>query len=550
MSRGGWRALALVAAAGAARLAWCDSFPLLGSYERRFHPDTVVERDVDGLEQRIQNGKLVLNLKTFLALVLKNSTGILLTQLDVYTAADAVSSAFAPFDPQVLFQFNAQRSVQQEAAQTSGTESLSDLEQTSTASYSQVLGAGPTVTAGFNATRSSSNSPFNFFNPSVGTGLNFTVTQPLLQNRGNLQLRAPLMVARTQFRIVTEQSQAQIATTIANAAGQYWEAIRARENIRVLEQSLNLAEKSYERDRQSLDLGAISKLDILQSQSQVAQRKLDLIQGRYAYQQSLDSLRQLIGADLKPNTLGMEIALEDDPRETPVGFHALPLGEAIAKARRDRPELSAAGRRVGVDELNARVARDQMTPRLDLSLEAGSSGLGGNQLPVVLPVGGTTALVTGGLGDSLNQLFGFSSPYYGFSLTLGIPVRSSAAQASLTDALVNRVRDRYSQRQIEQQVILDVETANRQLDLAQASMEAAKTSRDLSQQNVDAEQMKYQLGTVTAFELLTAQSQLATVEASLVNAYVDYQKAVVAYRRAIWTTLDDLGFVLESPRVR
>jgi outer membrane protein TolC len=550
MSRGVWRSLALVAAAGAARLAWSDSFPLLGSFERRFHPDTVIERDVEGLEQRIQGGKLVLNLKAFLALALKNSTGIRLTELDVYTAADAVTSAKAPFDPQVLFQFNAQRSVQQEASQTSGAETLSDLGQTSTASYSQVFGAGPTVTAGFNATRTSSNSAFNFFNPSVATGLNFSVTQPLLQNRGNLQIRAPLLVARTQFRIVTEQSQAQIATTIANAAGQYWEAIRARENIRVLEQSLDLAQKSYERDRQALELGALSKLDILQSQSQVAQRKLDLIQGRYGYQQALDGLRQLIGADLKPDTLGMEIVLEDDPREMPVGFHALPLGEAIAKARHDRPELSAAGRRVGVDELNARVARDQMTPRLDLSLQAGSSGLGGNQLPVVLPLGGTTALVTGGLGDSLNQLFGFASPYYGFSLTLGIPVRSSAAQASLTDALVNRVRDRYSQRQIDQQVILDVETANRQLDLAQASMEAAKTSRDLSQQNVDAEQMKYQLGTVTAFELLTAQSQLATTENSLVNAYVDYQKAVVAYRRAIWTTLDDLGFVLEAPAVR
>jgi len=550
MSRGVWRSLALVAAAGAARLAWSDSFPLLGSFERRFHPDTVIERDVEGQEQRIQSGKLVLNLKAFLALALKNSTGIRLTELDVYTAADAVTSAKAPFDPQVLFQFEAQRSVQQEASQTSGAETLSDLGQTSTASYSQVFGAGPTVTAGFNATRTSSTSAFNFFNPSVATGLNFSVTQPLLQNRGNLQIRAPLLVARTQFRIVTEQSQAQIATTIANAAGQYWEAIRARENIRVLEQSLDLAQKSYERDRQALELGALSKLDILQSQSQVAQRKLDLIQGRYGYQQALDGLRQLIGADLKPDTLGMEIVLEDDPREMPVGFHALPLGEAIAKARHDRPELSAAGRRVGVDELNARVARDQMTPRLDLSLQAGSSGLGGNQLPVVLPLGGTTALVTGGLGDSLNQLFGFASPYYGFSLTLGIPVRSSAAQASLTDALVNRVRDRYSQRQIDQQVILDVETANRQLDLAQASMEAAKTSRDLSQQNVDAEQMKYQLGTVTAFELLTAQSQLATTENSLVNAYVDYQKAVVAYRRAIWTTLDDLGFVLEAPAVR
>jgi outer membrane protein TolC len=522
----------------------------VGTFERRFHPDTVVERDVEGLEQRIQNGKLVLNLKSFLALVLENSTGIRLTQLDVYTAADAVTSAKAPFDPQLLLEFSAQRSVQQESSQTSGAESLSDLAQTSTASYSQVFGSGPTVTAGFNAVRTSSNSAFNFFNPSVATGLNFTVTQPLLQNRGNLQIRAPLMVARTQFRIVTEQSQAQIATTIANAAGQYWEAIRARENIRVLEQSLDLAQKSYERDRQALDLGALSKLDILQSQSQVAQRKLDLIQGRYAYRQALDGLRQSIGADLKPNTLVMEIVLEDDPRETPAGFHALALGEAISKARRDRPELSAAGRRVGVDDLNARVARDQMTPRLDLSLQGGSSGLGGNQLPVVLPVGGTTAFVPGGLSDSLSQLFAFSSPYYGFSLTLGIPVRSSAAQASLTDALVNRVRDRYNQRQIDQQVILDVETANSQLELAQVSVEAAKVSRDLSQQNVDAEQMKYELGTVTAFELLTAQSQLATAENSLVNAYVNYQKAIVAYRRAIWTTLDDLGFVLQSPKVR
>jgi outer membrane protein TolC len=552
MSRGVWRCLALLAAAGTARMAWSDSFPLVGSFERRFHPDTVIERDVEGLEQRMQSGKLVLNLKAFLSLVLKNSTGIRLTQLDVYTAADAVTSAKAPFDPQLLAQFNATRSVQQQTSQTSGAPTLSDLTQTSTASYSQVLGAGPTVTAGFTATRASSNSEYNFFNPSVATGLTFTVTQPLLQNRGNLQLRAPLLVARTQFRIVTEQSQAQIATTIANAAGQYWEAIRARESIRVAEQSLELAQKSYERDHQALELGALSKLDILQSESQVAQRKLDLIQARYAYRQALDGLRQSIGADLKPNTLGMEIVLEDDPAELPVGFHALPLDEALAKARRDRPELTAAGRRIGVDDLNAKVARDQMTPRLDLSLQAGSNGLGGDQQPVVLQGlgGGTTSFVAGGLGDSLNQLFAFSSPYYGFSLTLGIPVRSSAAQASLTDALVNRVRDRYNQRQIEQQVILDVETANSQLDLAQASVEAARVSRDLSQQNVDAEQMKYQLGTVTAFELLTAQSQLATVENSLVNAYVNYQKAIVAYRRAIWTTLDDSGFVLESPKVR
>jgi outer membrane protein TolC len=78
-------------------------------------------------------------------------------------------------------------------------------------------------------------------------------------------------------------------------------------------------------------------------------------------------------------------------------------------------------------------------------------------------------------------------------------------------------------------------------------VDVAKTSQDLARQNVDAEQEKYQLGTVTAFELLTAQSQLATSESSVINAYVNYQKAIVAYRRAIWTILDEMGVVIEKP---
>ncbi len=197
------------------------------------------------------------------------------------------------------------------------------------------------------------------------------------------------------------------------------------------------------------------------------------------------------------------------------------------------------------------MARNSLLPRLDLNVSAGGSGLGGNQLPVVLPLGmGTTNFVAGGLGDSLGQLFTFNSPYYGFGLTLGIPIKSSAAKASLSDSLVNRVRDRYNVRQTEQQVILDVKTAASQLELAQASVDAAKISQELAKQNVDAEQEKYQLGTVTAFELLTAQSQLATSESSVVNAYVNYQKAVVAYRRAIWTILDDLGVVVDTPPAR
>jgi outer membrane protein len=541
--------LTAFATACCATVARAGEFSLHQYLQKRFHPESVRERDVEGIGERIHDNKLTLDLKSFLSLVLKNSTDIRLTQLDVYTAADAITSARAPFDPTLVFSFNANRSIQSEQSQTSGAATLADLVQTSTANYNQVVGAGPTVSAGFTAVRQSSNSAFSFFNPSVTTGLNFSLTQPLLQGRGNLQVRAPLMIAETQLHIVSEQSQVTIANSISSAASQYWEAIRARDSIRVAQQSLDLAQKSYNHDKQAVDLGAMSKLDILQSQSQVAQRKVDLIQAQSFYRQALDGLRRLIGADLRPDTINIQIELEDDPKALPPGFQSLAIDDAIAKALHDRPELSAAARRIAIDDLNAKVARNSLLPRLDLSLVAGGSGLGGNQLPVVLPLGqGTTSFVAGGLGDSLSQLFAFNSPYYGFGLTLGLPIKASSAKASLASSLVNRVRDRYSQRQAQQQIILDVKTANSEFELAQASVDAALASRELANQNVDAEQQKYQLGTVTAFELLTAQSQLATAESSVVNAYVNYQKAVVDYRRATWTILDDLGIVVDSPK--
>lgn len=229
-----------------------------------------------------------------------------------------------------------------------------------------------------------------------------------------------------------------------------------------------------DRDRIALHLGALSKLDILPSQSQLAQRDVDLIQTQVAYRQALEALRRWIGGDLTPNTIAIQIVLEDDPAILPPGFEPLSREQAIAKAVKDRPELHAASQRISIDEWNARVARNSLLPHLDLSLATGASGLGGNQLPVLLPLaGGATNFVAGGVPDSLSQLFSIASPYYGFGLTLNIPVKSSAAKAKLADALVNRVRDRYSMRQIEQQVTADVMLAASQFDLAQASFTLA-----------------------------------------------------------------------------
>jgi outer membrane protein TolC len=130
------------------------------------------------------------------------------------------------------------------------------------------------------------------------------------------------------------------------------------------------------------------------------------------------------------------------------------------------------------------------------------------------------------------------------------PFRNSAAQASLADALVGRARDRYRQRQTQEQITLDVRQAIHSLELADATIQVAQRARDLAGKNVEAEQQKYQLGSITAFELLDSQSRQANAESALAAAYIGYQQAFIDYEHATSTLLDGFGLIVEQPSVR
>jgi outer membrane protein TolC len=468
----------------------------------------------------------------------------------VYTAADQITAAKAPLDPFLQFGFSTLRAVSPQFTEIGGAETLSSLTQTSFVNYNQVLPTGQTVTASFTALRISSNSEFNFYNPNINGILNIQVLQPLLQDRTRIQFRGPLEIARTQLLITSEQSEGQIADDLSQAAMQYWEAVRSRDFIKVEQQAVDLAKKSYDRDKLALDLGALAKLAIYQSETQVAERNRDLIQAQFQYRAALDGLRRLMGADGTPKLRSLEIVLDDDPAALPTQTAILPYEEALAAALRVRPEVSAAQRRVGIDDINARIAHNSLLPRLDLTAQGSGTGLAGNQAASVSLIGTPIPATTSGFGTSLGQSLLFNSPTYGAGLTFTFPLRNSAASAQLSDAFVNRSHDLYTQRQIQQQITIDVRQAITSIELARNSIEASRRTRDLALKNVEAEQQRYELGGSTAFEVLDSQNRLANAENALLNAFVGYQEAYISYQRSTWTLLDGLGMVLETPKVK
>ncbi|TAN24203.1 MAG: TolC family protein [Acidobacteria bacterium] len=505
-----------------------------------FHLSPPTVQPIEGLNQRIQNGDLHLTLEDFLQLVLKNDTAVHLLQLNDNAADYGVIAANSPFDPSITASFNGTRNVQPQTSQISGAETLSSLSQRSSIGYSQVLSSGQTILADFGTNRNSSNALFNTFNPSLGANLGFSFTQPLLQNRSGLQAKTPLLVAKTQVLVVSDQTQASIATDIQQAADQYWQTVQARDQIKVQQQAVNLAQQSYDRNKKMLELGALAPGDIFNPEAQLAQDKTALLQAQTQYQLQLDQIRRLIGADLDPTAQNATLILDDDPSAVIPTPPSMPVNQAIQVALAHRPELNALQRQNLENKFNIAAAHDALRPQLNLTGSYGSNALAGNQIASVTPLGVVVGGSSTGLGHDFNQLFAFNSPTYGFSLQLTLPLRNSRAESQLADSMLAQTQAEYNIRNEEQTIRQDVRLADTQLRMAVEEVKSATIARDLSQKNVDAENQEYLLGTITLFQLLQGQVQLSQAQSQLLSSYTSYQIAKIAYERAVYTLLANM----------
>ena len=76
---------------------------------------------------------------------------------------------------------------------------------------------------------------------------------------------------------------------------------------------MEAAEATYKRDKRALELGALPPLDIYRSESQVASRRVQVIQSEYALKQAEEALRLIIGANQDPYFQALDLELTETP---------------------------------------------------------------------------------------------------------------------------------------------------------------------------------------------------------------------------------------------
>ena len=485
------------------------------------------------LRSYVIEGKLRLSLRDAVVLTLENNSEVRVRETQVETSKFSLLGAHGPFDPVLSSVDNINSTTSPPYTFLQGTGS-SNVNFKSTIksiqfNYSQMFESGTTFLGGFNTFINSSNSSFFLFNPYTASTLNFQLTQPLLRNGWFAANRAPLVIARRNLQQSRAAFVAEVNNNILQAVNQYWAVVQARGNLEVAQESMAAAESTYKRDKRALELGALPPLDIYRSESQVASRRVLVIQSEYALRQAEDALRLTIGADQDPYFQALDLDLTERP-EPGDELRAIDAASALQTALTKRPEFEAAQAALARDETQIRLARNHLLPQLDLLALYASNG-----------VGGRTGIDTIGqpLSSSwLNQMFGFGYPTYEAQLTLSLPLKNRAAKAEMGSALVSRRSDLYNQRYIREQVTLDVTNAVHQLEQAKLSVAAGKEALDLAQKTMAAEQRKYELGSGTIFFVLEAQTELASAQQSLLQSEVGYQMALASVDHATGELLE------------
>ena len=133
------------------------------------------------------------------------------------------------------------------------------------------------------------------------------------------------MLARSRVRKAEYDLKNSLIGLINTAELVYWQAVQVRENLRVQESALELADKFLKRSQRELELGAISKLDIFQPEQNFVQAQAGVSQAALTQWRSRRTLlRKQMGADLDPDIRKLPIVLTECPALRRTGRFPMP----------------------------------------------------------------------------------------------------------------------------------------------------------------------------------------------------------------------------------
>jgi outer membrane protein len=523
-------------------------FPLPGWFKQNIGRPQPPEKEkgLSGLITSLTSeGKLNLTEADAVRLVLENNLDVVVERFDPRLSLYDIDREYGIFDPKFATTLTlGRRTVLNPNTVTTGLVAIRNLEHTVNFSFTQLFQTGTQYRIDYTNFRQSNNNPRNITNPFLSSGLRATITQPLLRNFGILPNKRPILIARNNKDISDYVFAERLISLVNQVQALYWDIVFAREDIKVKQRSLDLATKTNEDNKRQVEIGTLAPIEVVQSESEIANRKEELIRAQYSLEQFEDQMKKYISSFGDPAQISAKIE-PIDKTLSPSAFRDFDLVQAVSYAIEARPEIKQFKKDIENQQINVRYFKNQLLPSVNLDLSYGTNALVGRARTFIeegqiIPGGDT------GYADSLHQLFGADFPGYSASITVEIPIKNRAGQADYARANFAKRQAEKRLKALEQQIALEVRNAHTALEMNRARIEAAQKSRELAEKNLEAEQKKFQLGTSTIRFVLEEQRDLSIAQSNEVQALVDFTKAKNDLEKATGKTLEVQNIRIED----
>jgi len=393
--------------------------------------------------------------------------------------------------------------------------------------FQQELPYGTSYSISFNVQRQSSTQSFLLFNPAFTTYFSMQFYQPLLNGFGIALNRRFVTFTENNREISREVFRQELNNSLSNAANLYWDFVAMREQVQVAEQSVAASQKLYDDDQKEVAAGVLAPLDLVQSESQLAASRRDLIVAQTNLQMQEIKIKSAISKTISKD-------LDDARIES---LDPLPLGDSIEVPALAGALESAMGNRAVIrqGELqleNQKTAeaftRNNLLPTLSAFVQFNSYSL------------------AGGTGAALRQMAQWIYPEYSAGFTLTFSIFNRAAQADDVRARIEYRQAAVGLDQTKSAVGLGVRTALAALLQSKAAIAAAQRAVASSQEAFRAEQLRLLNGISTPYRLILAQRDLVTAQSAAIQTQVNAAKAIIALQLSMGTLLDSHGISSEE----
>jgi len=519
------------------------------AFLRKYHRDqpvSVVEMGKVRRVGRLEGDKLYVTERDVIELALENNLDINVQRHNRLTRELDLDLGRAFYDPKGNFAFNWHRTKQPTSSVLEGGTSLSNILTSYNVGYIQPFRTGTSFEVNFVGSRNRTTNFFASLIPTIDTQFQILLKQNLFEGFMKADAEYDLEISRNNLKLSDEEFRGLLIQVVSQVQDQFWELEYSLKDIEVKQKSLELAETVHSQNQARLEVGSASRLEVIQTEAEVAARKEELIRSQFNYRRAQDQLVKLVTNFDDPRQFQGALVPEDPG---PVVDGPLEVySELVKSAEGLRPELRQADLAIANRQVELARSRDKLKPALQAVVGWEQFGLGGTRYVKDYSQGFFDApivdIIPGGLGDSLQQMF--SADYYGYVLGFNfeVPLANTDAKARNAQAQIEVNRSEMTKDSARQTVGLEIRDALTQIEMNQARIEAAEATVRSARERLQGEQARFEVGIGTTRELIEAQRDLLVAASVLVRARTDLVKSHNLLDKAVGRTLERKNIVL------